>query len=123
MNPPEWLRVLTERVIGGRNAELHLSTSTMASPEEALSIGYVDKLVTTSEELLPAALEKCKKMISVPDLARSQCKQGFRKDVASLANHEQSIDVMADSVLGEEFQKTIDDVMKRLKGKKKKKKK
>ena len=94
----------------------------MASPEEALSIGYVDKLVTTSEELLPAALEKCKKMISVPDLARSQCKQGFRKDVASLANHEQSIDVMADSVLGEEFQKTIDDVMKRLKGKKKKKK-
>lgn len=122
MNPPEWLRHLCIRTMGPRNAEFHLCAGTLATPEQALEIGSVDELVQESSDLMPAAMAKLQLLTSVPDLARAQCKQGFRKDIAALANHESSVEVMADSCLGAEFQTVVDGVVQKLNNKSKNKK-
>ena len=119
MNPPEWLRHLCTQTLGARNAELHLTSSTMCTPQEAKDINYVDQIVE-KRELRNAAINALTKLTSVPDLARAQCKQGFRKHIAALADHDASVDVMADSCLGVEFQDTLDGIMHKLKNKQKK---
>jgi len=121
MNPPDFLRAIMAHTIGGRQAEWHLSVSTLADPAEAFEIGFVDQLVDGTEHLMPAAIEKLKVLTSIPDKARGQSKQGFRKPIADLVNHMESVDVMVDSCLGDEFQNTMDGVMERLQSKKKKK--
>ncbi len=110
MNPPMWLRGLVERKLGPRQAEYHLQNSTMCNPQLALDIGYLDALVDDESNLLPAALETIKPYLKIPQLAREQTKRGFRGKVASLAG-EASVNLMADSVLGNEFQNTVGAIL------------
>ena len=128
MNPPVWLRGLCERTLGARNAEFHLQASTMASPDQALALGYVDRLVVppSSEDnnedeaearLIEAALAEMAPLLRIPAQARAQTKHGFRAALAAEADHGASVEVMADSVLGAEFQATVDGILTAMKKK------
>ena len=120
MNPPVWLRSLCERTMGARNAEFHLQASTMATPSQALALGYVDTLIaqpTSEATLIEAALAEMAPLLRIPAQARAQTKQGFRAALAAEADHDASVEVMADSVLGAEFQATVDGILAAMKKK------
>ena len=121
MNPPVWLRKLCERTLGARNAELHLQASTMATPSQAVELGYVDALVSVpgdgvgDDRMLQVALEKMSPLLEVPAKARAQTKMGFRADVAAEADHSASVETMAESVTGAEFQETVSGILSAMK--------
>ena len=117
MIPPLWLQEMTARTIGLREAELHLGHSSMVSPEDALRIGYVDEL-STSDALLDAATKKCSNFTKIPIGSRSDYKMYQRKAIGDMAG-QASVDMMAENILGDEFQLTIKKIMDGLKKKKK----
>ena len=56
-------------------------------------------------------------LLRIPAQARAQTKQGFRAALAAEADHDASVEVMADSVLGAEFQATVDGILAAMKKK------
>jgi enoyl-CoA hydratase/carnithine racemase len=106
MVPPLWLSALTARTIGHRKGELHLGLSTMFSPRGAF-------------EVLPKATEHARAASRIPAAARAAAKRDARRDIAAQCGPE-SVDRMAECVLGDEFQNTVAKIVEGLKARAKK---
>ena len=122
MIPPLWLQAMTERTLGTRKAEFHLQFSSMLVPEDAKLVGYVDEVCSSTENAMLASVSKCNEMAKIPAGARSAYKIQQRQPVVEKSGPE-SVQMMADNILGDEFQRTIQSVSDSLAAKKKKKKK
>lgn len=66
---PPWLGQAMVNTIGMRNAELSLGLGLMYSPQEALSIGLVDKVVP-ADSVMPNAMSEAAKWAKIPAQAR-----------------------------------------------------
>lgn len=84
MIPPLWLQAMTARTIGDRKAELHLGYSSMVTPEDALTIGYVDEL-SSSDGALDLAIQKCTNLTKIPKGCRSAYKLQQRQPIADMS--------------------------------------
>ena len=118
MVPPLWLQAMTERTLGARGAEFHLQFSSMLSPKDAAKVGYVDELCGDVDAALQASVSKCIAMSKIPEGARSAYKMHLRQPVVEKSGPE-SVKMMADNILGDEFQTTIQNVLDQLMAKKK----
>lgn len=78
---PKYWGNLMARTIGGRAAESLLLTGRMASPQEALRLGLVDKLVE-KEALLTTAEQMMAQLIKVPGEAFAATKKLLRAEYA-----------------------------------------
>jgi 3,2-trans-enoyl-CoA isomerase len=76
---PPWLGQLMIRTIGFRKAEEALAMGTLFSPEDALSIGLVDKVVQ-SESVLDTSFEMASRFAKIPPQARVASKMLARKE-------------------------------------------
>jgi enoyl-CoA hydratase/carnithine racemase len=71
------------RLVGEREAE-HLAVhGLLVSPDEALQVGLVDRVVA-QEEVLPAALAWCRGVIALPSLAMQETRNALRADFKTL---------------------------------------
>lgn len=75
---PPWLAQLMIRTIGFRRAEEALSLGTLFSPEDALNIGLVDKIVKI-DVVLQRSYEVASKFAKMPPQARFGSKMLARK--------------------------------------------
>lgn len=110
MIPPLWLQAMTERTLGKRGAEYHLQFSSMLTAKEALQVGYVDALAQDSDAALSLGLDQLHKLVQVPKGARYAYKLRQRQPIAEMAG-EDSVNMMADNILGYEFQHTVQNVL------------
>ena len=110
--PPIWLQHLTERTLGTRAAEHHLSCGSMMGVEEALDVGFVDELCDVSE-IIPIAESRASQWLKTSQEARASCKYHMRKQVADYAG-EDSLRLITPIILGEDFQLTAGKLLKHL---------
>lgn len=76
---PPWLGQQFIDTIGRRRAEIALTLGTLYSPEEALGIGLVDKVVPKSE-VRAAAVEAAQTFAAIPPPAREASKRLLRQE-------------------------------------------
>jgi len=76
---PPWLGQLMIRTIGFRKGEEALTLGTLFSPEDALSIGLVDKLVE-GDAVVDASYEVARTFTKIPPQARFASKMLARKE-------------------------------------------
>ncbi len=76
---PPWLGQLMIRTIGFRKGEQALTLGALYSPEDALNIGLVDKVVK-SETVLDASYEAARTFAKIPPQARVASKMLARKE-------------------------------------------
>lgn len=108
--PPFWLIDSFRAVVGQRQAELAVQRGQLFSPEQALAIGLVDKLVDD----VPQARDVCNDVLHhltskvVPD-ARNTVKIELRKTILERVKQEGSkdIDFSVGLILKKEMQETL----------------
>ena len=76
---PPWLGQAMVNTIGMRNAELSLGLGLLYSPQEALDIGLVDKVVP-ADAVMPNALDEAAKWAKIPAQARVASKLLTRQE-------------------------------------------
>jgi len=120
LNAPLWLCKLFASVIGHRKAEKHLCLGSLLSPQEALSIGLVDAVVS-AEELMPAVEAEMKKWLSIPEVGRSRTKALLRREYITDFNERRKMDLkmFTDVVNSPAIQKILTKYLKALQSKSK----
>jgi 3,2-trans-enoyl-CoA isomerase len=87
---PPWLGQQYMDTIGHRRAELALSLGTLYSPQEAMDIGLVDKLITDGD-VVDAAMKEALKWIKIPMEARVGAKELTRgRQIQNLVQNRQA---------------------------------
>ncbi|KAI8512360.1 Dynein heavy chain 3, axonemal, partial [Branchiostoma belcheri] len=76
--PPAWIQMLLSDIIGKRQAELSILQGKLYSPEEALQLGLVDKVVPEAD-VMSAAESELRQWLQVPDAARILTKSNLRR--------------------------------------------
>ncbi|BDA42694.1 Enoyl-CoA delta isomerase 1, mitochondrial [Coccomyxa sp. Obi] len=77
--PLYWGRLMA-RIIDPKTAEHLCKFAVLLPPKEAAAVGLVDKLVPSSEELLPAAEAAMVELLKQPDSGRTIVKSRFRDE-------------------------------------------
>ena len=112
------LQANLRRLVGSHNAERMCIEGRLLSPEGALEIGLVDRLVPL-DEVVPSALEWCKKLLAAPSRAMLRTRAVARADLVRLyadperLGPEEFIEVWS----SEETQATMRTLVARLKSK------
>lgn len=75
---PYWLGESMKLLTGHREAERLLALSVLMKPQEALSKGVVDEVVSP-DELLERSKQEIEKWLQIPDIGRIQTKKQLRK--------------------------------------------
>ncbi|KAL1507162.1 hypothetical protein AB1Y20_008013 [Prymnesium parvum] len=91
---PSWLSGLLKDTVGQRQAEWMLQLGKLVSPNDALAIGMVDKVVPLSG-LHDASHEMLAQLLQVPDEARALAKRRARQGAAALLSDFRSEDLDA----------------------------
>ena len=76
---PVWLAKLFKLTIGTKEAEKYLCLGKLSTPQEALSKGLVDKIVSR-HDIMSCCANEMNKWLSIPDVGRIKTKQLMRKD-------------------------------------------
>ncbi len=71
------------RLVGPRNAERMVVSGALLSPQEALDVGLVDRLVAP-DQVLPSALEWCDDLLARPSQAMLRTRAVARADLVAL---------------------------------------
>jgi len=108
--------------IGKRPAELALTLGTLFSPQEALQIGLVDRLVPMEEDMTAAAMEVAKDFLQIPPPARVASKLFIRQERLDnlVATREQDLQYFCDFVTNDKTQQSLAAYVASLAKKKKK---
>jgi len=119
---PPWLAQQYVDVIGQRQAELGLSLGLLYSPDKALTIGLVDKLVP-KDDVLKRSQEEAAKWSQIPPKARFASKMLGRKPRLEHldATRQADNDFFCEFVTDDTVQNTLDAYLQSLANKKKKK--
>lgn len=78
---PSWFTDSMTHVVGSRQAERLIQLGTMVPAPEAQSIGLVDSIHDTPEEVMQSAHETLSKFLKISDSARYQSKIQFREPI------------------------------------------
>ncbi|XP_072043765.1 enoyl-CoA delta isomerase 1, mitochondrial-like [Amphiura filiformis] len=115
MVAPQWLQDMMVCTIGQRQAEVALQLGTMFNPEEAQSIGLVDKVVP-QESIESIAREEMQKWLKIPDMARVLTKQMLRNQAIEKfnKNRENECDLVSMFMSSGSVQKNIGRYMETL---------
>ena len=105
---PPWMGQLLLRTVGFRAGEEALSMGTLFSPEEALEVGLVDKVVRR-DVVLDTSYEVAGKFAKIPSQARYASKMLARKEYVDhlLDNREWDVNHFCNVVLDENVQKGL----------------
>jgi Delta3-Delta2-enoyl-CoA isomerase len=114
--PPIIFRVL-RRQIGARQAERLSAGGVLLTPDDALSIGLVDELVS-AEGVVERAVEWCSNLIKLPAAAMSETRRKARADLAAIFQEdlEPEIEGVIASWWTDEAQSTLKAVAAKLTG-------
>ncbi|OWF34628.1 enoyl-CoA delta isomerase 1, mitochondrial-like [Mizuhopecten yessoensis] len=110
-------------VIGHRETEHALTLGIMYSTEEALNIKLVDKVVP-QDKVIPAAQEKMKQYLKIPEVARQLSKDLMRRETVEKLRLRREDDVAAfkNFAVRESVQKSLGMYLEMLKKKSQQKK-
>lgn len=119
---PEWVMNSLRGVMPGKNAERLLTSGRLLETQEAFEIGLIDQIVSNEEEAMARSEEFIQRFDSVPRLARSLTKQGYRKNDLNQMIKNRSADAkqFLNHILRPETQKIIGSYFKSLKQRKSK---
>jgi 3,2-trans-enoyl-CoA isomerase len=114
--PPIIFRVL-RRQTGARQAERLSAGGVLLTPDEALSIGLVDELVS-AEGVVERAIGWCSNLLKLPAAAMSETRRKARADLTAIfqENLEPEIDGVIASWWTDEAQSTLKGVAAKLAG-------
>lgn len=117
---PPWLGQAMINTIGMRNAELSLGLGLLYSPQEALSIGLVDKVVP-ADAVMSNALDEAAKWAKIPAQARVASKLLTRQEYIDRleATRAKDNDDFCDFIRNEKVQNDLGMYLQGLKKKKK----
>jgi len=119
---PYWFKETMVKTVGERQTELALTLGTLFSADQALSIGLVDKVVSSKEEALDVATKQMRAFTKIPKEARHVTKLLMRQDLIDrLSNDKESdIDWFVKFCTRPSIQKPLGMYLEALKNKKKK---
>ncbi|XP_078610603.1 enoyl-CoA delta isomerase 1, mitochondrial-like [Branchiostoma floridae x Branchiostoma japonicum] len=114
--PPAWIQLLLADTIGRRQAELSVLQGKLYSPQEALKLGLVDKVVPETD-LQPAAESELRDWLQVPDAARILTKSNLRRKLLQTFQHnrEREVEDITRFVQTDSFQNNLKEFMRNLK--------
>lgn len=114
---PFWLKWNYQQVITHRYAELYGCRGDVFSPEEALTVGMVDKLVDDADNLLPETVNEASKFLTHSSKAVSATKQGYRSPLVQSFHkiRKKELDTIVEIITGDSFQKVLNDYLTSLK--------
>lgn len=81
ISAPWWFIVPFKNLIGHRQTEKHLQLGTLLRAEDALSLGLVDSVADTQEQLFEQVDQIVHEWVKVPAQARAQTKLALRQDL------------------------------------------
>jgi enoyl-CoA hydratase/carnithine racemase len=99
------------RVVGPRRAEELCQTGRMLAPEEALSVGLVDRVVPVPE-VVPSAVGWCRELTELPDHALRLTRETVRRDLIDIVDRSRDHDVA--QLTREWFRPEVQEPLKRL---------
>ena len=107
------------RQVGARQAERLSAGGMLLKPEDALSIGLIDELVSP-ERVIDRAIEWCSNLLKLPAVAMSETRRKARADLVGIFQEdlEPEIESVIASWWSNEAQATLKSVAARLTGKK-----
>ncbi|XP_019641950.1 PREDICTED: enoyl-CoA delta isomerase 1, mitochondrial-like [Branchiostoma belcheri] len=117
--PPAWIQMLLSDIIGKRQAELSILQGKLYSPEEALQLGLVDKVVPETD-MMSAAESELRQWLQVPDAARILTKSNLRRKLLQAFEHnrEREVEEITRFIQTDSFQNNLKEFMQNLKNKK-----
>ncbi|MEE2897379.1 MAG: enoyl-CoA hydratase/isomerase family protein [Gemmatimonadota bacterium] len=103
------------RLVGLRNAERMVVSGALLSPQEALDVGLVDRLVAP-DQVLPSALEWCEDLLARPSQAMLRTRAVARADLVALYDSPERVfsDDFTAAWSSDETQATMRGLMARL---------
>jgi len=116
---PPWLGQLMLRSIGFRNGEKALALGTLYTPQEALSLGLVDRVVE-QEDVLGVAREVAEEWSAIPPHALVACKTLSRKEFIDdlIQNRDEDVDYFCNFITNDKVQAGLGAYLESLKNKK-----
>lgn len=104
------------RLVGARHAERLAGAGLLLSPDEALAVGLVDRVVPEGE-VVPAALAWARALIELPPGAVAVTRATTRADLVALVSHlrREDYEGMNEVWFSEETQRTLRALVERLK--------
>lgn len=80
---PRFMFEMARLAMGQRRAEIACASGHLFRPEEALAAGFVDH-VAEAEEVIPMAIEHCRRLLQLPPAAFAGSRQSGRRDLLEL---------------------------------------
>ncbi len=118
LSVPPIIHGTLSRLVGLRNAERMVVSGALLSPQEALDVGLVDRLVAP-DQVLPSALAWCEDLLARPSQAMLRTRAVARADLVALYDSPERVfsDDFTAAWSSEETQATMRGLMARLKEK------
>lgn len=104
------------RLVGPRQADRLLSGAVLLTGQEALSVGFIDRLVPEAE-VVPVALEWARNMAALPPRALAHTRKMSRADLVALTANltDRDFEAFNDAWHSEETQRVMKELVARLK--------
>merc|ERR1719222_1281902 len=120
---PFWIQEPMTQAIGFRKSSLALQLGTVFNAQEALNIGLIDEMVSSTEEAHQQVDKAMSKFMKIPSIALYSSKMLMRNDLYNRLNdnREKDVDNFVSFILQPEVQKNLGRYLEALKNKSKKK--